>query len=98
MKKELKIYRSLETQIIIRWITSNNKIHNVQLIPLFGETYRVKDMMESVKFEHIYMEINVLVDELERFMVVMDAEVSWYITKFLNSNQSRYFHESFLEP
>ena len=84
----------METQIIIRWITSNNKIHNVQLIPLFGETYRVKDMMESVNFEHIYMEINVLADELERFMVVMDAEVSWYITKFLNSNEFGYFHES----
>ena len=43
-KKELKN---------LRWITSNIKIHNVQLIPLFGETYRVKDMMESLNFEHI---------------------------------------------
>ena len=36
--------------------------------------YRVNDMMESVNFEHIYMEINVLIDELESFVVVMDAD------------------------
>jgi len=50
----LKIKKELKN---LRWITSNNKIHNVQLIPLFGETYRVKDMMESVNFEHIYTDM-----------------------------------------
>jgi len=48
-------------------------------------------MMENVNFEHIYKEINILADKL---WIVMDVEPSWYITKFLNSNEFGYFHES----
>ena len=87
-------YPDDDSQIVIKWISGISRIRNLQLIPLFEETRRLKERLESVSSKHVYMEINMMADEMAKAGVNM-AEGSWHITEIQNTIKSEYFHDPF---
>ena len=91
----LQIYG--DSQIIIKWITGQNKIHYVQLIMLLDEVHRLISLIGNVEIKHIYRERNVLADERAKAVVEMQSKdlglylnIKWFLSCFY-LNHVRYF-------
>ena len=69
-------------------------IHNLDLIALFEETQRLKERIESVSIKHIYMERNIMVDEMPKDGINM-VEGSLHITEMQKFHQIEYSHNPF---
>ena len=69
-------------------------IHNLDLIALFEETQRLKERIESVSIKHIYMEKNIMVDEMSKDGINM-VEGSSHITQMQKFDQIDYSHNPF---
>ena len=50
--------------LVINWITSKFKIHNIQLAQILQEVNTLSDFFDQAVFKHIYRERNTSVDKL----------------------------------
>ena len=55
-----------DSQIVIKWITGTNIMHNIHLSPMLDEVRKFINEFEIMDIKHIYKEINVLVHELDK--------------------------------
>ena len=76
--------------LVINWITSKFKIHDIQLVQILQEVNRLSDLSDQAVFKHIYRERNTLVEKLANDGGKVQNGF-WSITKYHGSNK----HDTF---
>ena len=72
--------------LVINWVTSKFRIHNLQLAQILQEVIRLSDIFVHIDFKHIYRERNAFTDKLANASGKVQNGY-WHISEYFGSER-----------
>jgi ribonuclease HI len=85
-----------DSMIVVNWARKLQKCHNIFLLPILEDTFRLLENFDTVTISHVYRNRNMVADALSKAGLHL-ALGHWDITEHKNGNSQNFYHRPFID-
>jgi ribonuclease HI len=90
----LQIYG--DSMNVINWARKLQQCHNIFLLPILEDIFRLLEEFDTVVISHVYRNMNVVADALSKAGLPLTLG-QWHITEFKEDETHAFYHRPFIE-